>query len=273
VSGQTSRWDDQGPALELEARVTGSAELGMQREPAVAGAGPGRFRDRITSQADGAARMYLAGRENGQPDTLEVKRVIEMILSPSYDGRTVIELLQNGHDAHAEDVEDGLLEFVLVEGDGPHGALYVANGGLPLLDKDFTSLCRVGMSSKRPDQAIGHKGVGFKSVLNLTEAPEVYSKAAADSTGFDGYCFRFATGLDYENIAERLLPDDAGLAEALRQNVAGLKLPVHLSAVPAAVQRFADRAVTVVRLPLRDASAYAREHVSSWRSCSRRTCH
>ena len=33
----------------------------------------------------------------------------------------------------------------------------------------------IGRSPKVPGQAIGHKGIGFKSVLETTAAPEIYS--------------------------------------------------------------------------------------------------
>lgn len=152
----------------------------------------GSARQRIISEADNVARLYLEGKRLGQPVTREQKEVIEGILAADYEGRTLVELLQNGHDAHDVDDADGRLEFWLRGEEGEHGVLYVANGGEPLKDENFTSLCRIGMSPKRPDQGIGNKGVGFKSVLQLSRSPEVYSMASAKSGRFDGYCFRFA---------------------------------------------------------------------------------
>ncbi len=212
---------------------------------------------RVREQADRAARMYLAGRANGQPDSLEAKRIIESVLSPSYDGRTLIELLQNGHDAHAPG-EAGRLSFCLDLTEGPYGTLYVANSGTPLGEENFASLCRVALSSKRPDQSIGNKGVGFKSVLNLSDGPELYSKASADSGTLDGFCFRFARPDDFDEIARRVAPEEPGLAAELRGSVSSLKTPVPLADVPAGANAFADWAVTVVRLPLRDESALDR---------------
>lgn len=212
----------------------------------------------VRDQADRAARMYLAGRDNGQPDSLEAKLIIESVLSPSYDGRTLIELLQNGHDAQPSGCSDGRLSFLLDLTEGPFGVLYVANGGLPLSEPNFGSLCRVAMSTKRPDESIGNKGVGFKSVLNLSDGVELYSKKSASSSAFDGFCFRFARPEDFDDIARRVAPDEPGLADELRANVSTLKTPVALASVPDAVLRFADWAATVVRLPLRDDSALER---------------
>jgi hypothetical protein len=133
------------------------------------------FAETVRQQADRAANMYLAGRHHGQPDSLESKRIIESVLSPSYDGRTLIELLQNGHDAHEPDDRDGSVEFVLDLSESEFGVLYAANQGRPLTYENFAAICRVAMSSKRPHESIGNKGVGFKSVLNLCDRPEVFS--------------------------------------------------------------------------------------------------
>lgn len=81
---------------------------------------------------------------------------------------------------------------MLDEDEGEHGVLYVANGSRPLGYKNFEALCSIGLSSKRPDEGIGHKGVGFKSVLQLSSAPELYSVVGSTSKAFDGFCFRFA---------------------------------------------------------------------------------
>ncbi len=128
----------------------------------------------------------------------------------------------------------------------------------PLGEENFASLCRVALSSKRPDQSIGNKGVGFKSVLNLSDGPELYSKASADSGTLDGFCFRFARPDDFDEIARRVAPEEPGLAAELRGSVSSLKTPVPLADVPAGANAFADWAVTVVRLPLRDESALDR---------------
>jgi hypothetical protein len=213
----------------------------------------------VIAQADGVARLYLAGEELDQPATREQKEFIEGIVATDYDGRTVVELLQNGHDAHDRHRSDGVLEFFLDATEGDHGVLYVANGGEPVQDKDFLSMCRIAMSPKRPDEGIGNKGVGFKSVLQLADSPEVYSRATRESRGFDGYCFRFARPEDFDELAQRIDPNRPGFADELRENVASLKVPVPLDDVPEPVQAFAHCGlVTVVRLRLRSAVALER---------------
>lgn len=55
--------------------------------------------DRIDAQAKAQVDQYVRDRETGQTTSREIKEVIESIISTDYDGRTVIELLQNAHDA------------------------------------------------------------------------------------------------------------------------------------------------------------------------------
>ncbi|MFE2711942.1 sacsin N-terminal ATP-binding-like domain-containing protein [Streptomyces mirabilis] len=202
------------------------------------------------------AEGCLADLERGRRAALELKEITEQMLSPEYEGRVLVELLQNAHDAHPVRHGDGRVEMLLDEDEGEHGVLYVANGGRPLGPRNFKALCSVGLSSKRPDEGIGHKGVGFKSVLQLTAAPEVYSVAGPASKSFDGFCFRFARDTDFDWLAEQTAPGRVDAADQLRANLSSLKVPVPVDAVPTAVMPFRRRGmVTVVRLPLRSVEA------------------
>ncbi|WP_344648734.1 sacsin N-terminal ATP-binding-like domain-containing protein [Cryptosporangium japonicum] len=210
-------------------------------------------------QADSIAELYLQGDRLGQPATREQKEFIQGVIAADYDGRTVVELLQNGHDAHHADRRDGRIEFLLAADEHEFGVLYVANGGQPVSVADFDSMCRIAMSSKRPDQGIGNKGVGFKSVLQLSDSPEVYSRSVEDSSAFDGFCFRFAGPADFDVLAARVAPDRSDLAEDLRNNVSPLKVTVPADAIPAQVAEFErDGFATVIRLVLRSAAAHRR---------------
>jgi len=186
--------------------------------------------ERIRAQAAAQVDQYIRDRETGQTTSREMKEVIESIISTDYDGRTVIELLQNAHDAHSKERSDGVILVDLREEvQAEYGVLYVANAGDPIRDENFDSLCRLGMSTKRPDEGIGNKGVGFKSVIQLCDSPEVYSVAGLESPTFDGYCFRFALSSDFDGIAAAHGPDEEGFADELRENVAGLRVPVVLT--------------------------------------------
>ncbi|MFD9568280.1 sacsin N-terminal ATP-binding-like domain-containing protein [Streptomyces sp. NPDC059982] len=192
----------------------------------------------------------------GDTTSRELKAVIDEVLATEYKGRVLVELLQNAHDAHPATPGGGRVEILLDETEGEHGVLYVANGGRELTPKRFDALCRVASSSKRPDEGIGHKGVGFKSVRQLTEAPELYSVSGPAAKVFDGYCFRFARPSDFDRLAVEVAPDDACAADRLRDNLSELTLPVPVDEIPEPVRRLCRRGiVTVVRLPLKDAEA------------------
>jgi hypothetical protein len=99
----------------------------------------------------------------------------ESQIAQDYRGRLIYELLQNADDAMSSiDSEKATIAFVLDGND-----LWVANSGRPLDGADVRGLCGISASSKRNSgdrrASIGHKGMGFKSVLEITDAPEVYS--------------------------------------------------------------------------------------------------
>ncbi len=92
-----------------------------------------------------------------------------------YHGRFVIELLQNAADAWrkvAASEERSKVRIILDQGP----LLTVANQGEILTAETIIkSLGHIGASTKPHGEAIGHKGIGFKSVLEMTLSPEVYS--------------------------------------------------------------------------------------------------
>ncbi|MEV3856954.1 hypothetical protein AB0J38_21820 [Streptomyces sp. NPDC050095] len=215
------------------------------------------WRDLVLRQSFVEARGYLADVASGR-STGELKALVDEMITPGYEGRVLIELLQNAHDAHPAKGRSGQIEFLLCEDEGEHGALLVANGGHPFSDRDFTGVCTVGLSPKSPDEGIGHKGIGFKSVLQLTDAPEIYSASRQDARAFDGFCFRFAQDADFDWIAQQVAPDNPEAAQQLRDGVSSLKLPIPVDDVPDSVRSLRRRGfVTVVRLPLRSAQARA----------------
>jgi hypothetical protein len=111
-----------------------------------------------------------------------------------YHGRFLIELIQNAHDAlHEKPATDqpARIAIVLDLKDSTHGTLLVANDGQPFTRSNFERLSQLGQSDKDPQKSIGNKGLGFRSVLEVSDRPEVYSRASPASTRFDGYCFAF----------------------------------------------------------------------------------
>src|SRR5690606_26764566 len=106
------------------------------------------------------------------------------LLGREYHGRFLIELLQNAADAWRKSHPTGGTTDirVVIENDPP--ALIVANRGVPFdAETVLRSLGQIGKSTKRSGEAIGHKGIGFKSVLQVTRCPELYSSLAVPSEG------------------------------------------------------------------------------------------
>ena len=101
----------------------------------------------------------------------EVKSLSAQITA-DYHGRFLIELIQNGADAHSKTRTDGEIDVLLDLGEGEHGVLYVANRGGPFSSANVDALCEMGRSSKTPGEAIGNKGLGFRSVSHITDVPE-----------------------------------------------------------------------------------------------------
>lgn len=99
----------------------------------------------------------------------------ERIVTGEYHGRFLIELLQNARDAFLEaspDARDGLVQIRLTE----EPALVVANDGVPLAPNVLLhSISKFGQGTKSHGEAIGHKGIGFKAVLEVSLTPEIYS--------------------------------------------------------------------------------------------------
>lgn len=229
-------------------RRPSSERLHLRRSAAV--------RKRVHNQALVEVRGCLRDWNDGREAAREAKAVAETIISPEYEGRVLIELLQNAHDAHPAQAADGRIEILFDEDEGEHGTLYVANGGKPFSGRDFKALCSIALSSKRADAGIGHKGVGFKSVLHLCDAPEVYSVAQEGSRILDGFTFRFARLDDFDALAQEVGPERTGFSAYLRENLLTLKVPVFIEDVPPVAQRLARRGfVTVIRLPLKSADA------------------
>ncbi len=179
------------------------------------------FQRLIDKKAAWPVKQFLYGRENGERPTLQVKRFIEGIISADYHGRTLIELIQNAHDAHDKDSENGRIHILLDETEGEFGTLYVANGGNPVSTRNFNAMVDVALSDKPPNEGIGNKGVGFKSVLQFSDRPEVYSKSDNDSSEFDGFTFRFGQPEDFARLAEPLAAVDA---DELAENISTLTL-------------------------------------------------
>jgi hypothetical protein len=167
-----------------------------------------------------------------------------------YAGRFLLELLQNGHDAHRRGRNDGSVHVLIDEDEGTHGTLYVANDGTPFTWASIQAVCKLARSEKTVGEGIGNKGVGFRSILEITDAPEVYSAGTAGKgpAVLDGYCFRFAVRDDL-----RVLLGNEDLVRRAEEELPPFQVPFPLSDVPPTCKELAaDGHVTVIRIPLRN---------------------
>ena len=129
----------------------------------------GEIVERIVEQNLG---VYRASPSRLREDVSQEAQV-----ASDYRGRLVYELLQNADDAMESSKSDAdRVVFVITD-----DALWMANSGRPLTNADVDGLCGLGASSKvdaagTKRASIGHKGLGFKSVLEITECPSVYSR-------------------------------------------------------------------------------------------------
>lgn len=147
-----------------------------------------------------------------------------------YAHRQLFELVQNGADALAH--SDGASILVRLTGE----YLYCADDGKPIDEDGVRALMFSHMSSKRDTGEIGRFGLGFKSVLGVTDSPEFYSRPGS---------FRF----DRKYAAKRI----AKVAPADRYPV--LRLPVPVDAGKASegdedLREMMTWATNIVRLPL-----------------------
>jgi hypothetical protein len=141
---------------------------------------------KLRSLANGADGMtahdwylWLQGQERisldeyrGRPSRLVSDFKGENQYIRDYDGREILELLQNGNDAARKAGTRARMRFELL----PSG-LIAANTGAPFSSPGVASLCLPHTSPKPAEGPlmIGNKGLGFRAVLNWTRFPLILS--------------------------------------------------------------------------------------------------
>lgn len=190
----------------------------------------------VWSAPDGALKEQVAERqrisvENYRNDPQLLEEHVGMednFQAGGYGERQIEELLQNAVDQLSS---PGRIEFRLVD-----GSLYCANEGLPFGPEGIRAVTGAFLSSKR-DEKIGRFGLGFKSVLGVSDQPQIYSKSV--SFGFN------------QDEARELLSQLPYKPERLP----ALRVPSLLDAQSAAIddpnlEEMFKWAATVVKLPL-----------------------
>ncbi|WP_394230699.1 DUF3883 domain-containing protein [Shewanella colwelliana] len=125
----------------------------------------------LTSEEAETESSYFA-----KPSNLIRDYRSELATSNDYEGREILELLQNAADQAKEASIDGKVAIELL----PEGII-IANNGNAFSIGGVKSLQNAHLSPKRlrERQYIGCKGLGFRSILNWTNSPIILSGALA----------------------------------------------------------------------------------------------
>ena len=144
--------------------------------------------EEIVAHSLGEIRSFLDELKHGSRKYRTIASLSGQI-AEAYRGRCVFELLQNAHDAltSAPSGDSGQITFVLET--EPTPVLLIANSGRAFDRRDFKGLCRLGQSPKDPNRSVGNKGLGFRSVLEVASAPEIWSTGTSE--GGSSFVFRF----------------------------------------------------------------------------------
>lgn len=145
--------------------------------------------DHITAHLCSKVRVFLTELAEGVSNYRSMHNLTEQV-EHQYHGRFLIELIQNAHDALGGG-SSGRIHIRFEQSDSEHGTLFVANDGEPFSRSNFERISALGQSDKDPQKSIGNKGIGFRSVLELTDCPEIYSRQSVGSPFLGGYCFAF----------------------------------------------------------------------------------
>lgn len=194
----------------------------------------------VSQRAEEVANLELL-QKSGNRDyalrSLDERGGAQDLVRQQYSGRYPFELLQNANDAARESGISGRATFVLTE-----TALLVADNGAGFGEQQVKAICSLGRSSKGPGTSIGHKGLGFKSVGEITDQPQVVSS---------GTSFQF----DSARLHCDLLKLFTSLPPKQRFPVYAFPYPVYEADIGSDAEQInrlrADGFTTIVRLPIR----------------------
>lgn len=164
--------------------------------------------DEVRDVTAAKVRVFLTELAEGTSNYRSLHSLTQQV-EHQYHGRFLIELIQNAHDAISTEDAGALrrIELIFDPNDSKYGSLLVANDGEPFSKSNFERLSQLGDSDKDPQKSIGNKGVGFRSVLEISDSPEIYSRTSIRSPSFDGYCFGF-----HPHVVESLVEPTLKLA-------------------------------------------------------------
>lgn len=117
----------------------------------------------VKKMIDEALKVYKI-----KPSRVIADYLSEKQYTTDYNGRQILELLQNADDAKTD--------RILIKLDASEQELTIANNGVPFDIDGLESLMLANFSSKNPKEFIGNKGLGFRSVLNWVNKVKVVTQ-------------------------------------------------------------------------------------------------
>lgn len=193
----------------------------------------------VTAETESALAAYAV-----RPDLIREHSNIELSISQSGYGRKQLnELIQNAADAMLG--RGGRIKVVLTD-----NALYCANEGDPFTETGYQTLMLSHSSNKRDDQ-IGRFGLGFKSVLQISDEPQIFSRSAS---------VKWSTHRSKE-LLETKVP---GLSHYPALRLAESVDPAVAAADDTELAELMSWASTVVKLPLRDNLTWIRDELENF---------
>lgn len=190
----------------------------------------------VASETRQALNAYKA-----RPDLVrEHSNIEQAITQGGYGHKQLNELIQNAADA--VDVPNGRIRIVLTD-----GALYCANEGSPFTEAGYRTLMLSHSSEKRDDQ-IGRFGLGFKSVIQVSDSPQIFSTSGS-------------VGWDRKLSTELLEPLFPGLNSYPVLRIATPVDPTAAAESDAILGELMSWATTVVKLPLVQQASWLSEEI------------
>lgn len=142
-------------------------------------------------------------RDNADRFIADYNRELE--LTKEYNGRQLLELLQNADDAGSNEV--------LIIWDKNNSKLSISNQGEPFETGGIKSLMLANLSTKTKISYIGNKGLGFRSILNWSEQVDIYSNDCQISFSEKIAADVFNNQLNLSDEAKQQIRSERNLAE------------------------------------------------------------
>jgi len=184
-----------------------------------------KFAEFIKGEHDSTLNSYKERPDNIRENAGQEAAIVQ----GGYREKQVQELIQNAVDAVRG--SHGRIHVLLTS-----SHLYVANEGKPFTRSGLRTLLHSNMSDKR-DQQIGRFGLGFKSVLQISHCPQIFSALGA-------------VGFDRDRSRAELVEIQPGLDEYPVLRLPYLLDREHEVARDPHLAELLSWATTVVRLPL-----------------------